>query len=42
MAGNWQMARNSRWASLPSMASMSGFCLSQMSAVSGLPTAGCP
>ena len=25
MAGNWQMARNSRWASLPSMASMSGF-----------------
>ena len=41
MAGNWQMVRNKRWASLPSMASMSGFCLSHSSADSGLPTLGC-
>ena len=42
MAGNWQMVRNSRWASRPSMAATSGLCLSQMSADSGLPTTGCP
>ena len=42
MAGNWQMARNSRWARLPSMAETSGFCLSQTSADFGRPTLGCP
>ena len=42
MAGNWQMARNSRWAHRLFLAAASGFCLSQTSAVSGLPTAGCP
>ena len=35
MAGNWQTARNSRWASLPSMAAMSGFCRSHSSTVLG-------
>ena len=42
MAGNWQMVMNSRWAVLPSMASMSGFSLSHRPALSGRPTEGWP
>ena len=42
MAGNWQMVMNSRWASLPSMASMSGFSLSHRPTCSGRPTVGWP
>ena len=42
MAANWQMARNSRWASRPSMAATSGFCMSQISAASDRPTTGWP
>ena len=41
-AGNWQMVINSRWAVLPSMASMSGFSLSHRPTCSGRPTVGCP
>ena len=42
MAGNWQMVMNSRWAVLPSMASMSGLSLSHRPTFSGRPTVGCP
>ena len=42
MAGNWQLVMNSRWAVLPSMASMSGFAFSQRPTCSGRPTVGCP
>ena len=42
MAGNWQMVRNSRWAVLPSMASMSGLSLSHRPTYSGRPAVGCP
>ena len=42
MAGNWQMVMNSRWAVLPSMASMSGLSLSHRPTCSGRPTVGCP
>ena len=42
MAGNWQMVRKSRWAVLPSMASMSGFSLSHSPTFSGLPMLGWP
>ena len=42
MAGNWQMVMNSRWAVLPSMASMSGFSVNHRPTCSGRPTVGCP
>ena len=42
MAGNWQRARNSRWASRPSMAAMSGFWFNHRWMFSGLPTLGWP
>ena len=42
MAGNWATVMNSRWAVLPSMASMSGLSLSHRPTCSGRPTVGWP